>query len=134
MSDYPAPMQQIAREKGVDPAPMTLFYYEVFGKELDETTRGWPDIEPDGPVHLTLPLETHLSGFDACCFSQRNAPECSPLSCNRLCSTVAVNTQPVRHTRFDDAKNALNRGVFDLSEPGPYQIFAVYTVSATASG
>jgi hypothetical protein len=55
------------------------------------------------------------------------SPECSPLSCNSLAAAITFN----RHCLFeslDQAKQSLETGQFDNSEPGPFRIFAVYTV------
>jgi hypothetical protein len=127
--DSPDTMHDIARESGIDIGPMTLFYYEVFCQEFDEVSKAWSVFAADGPVHVVVPVNPVLLGFDVVCFSQRNTPECSPLSCNQLCEKVTVNAGCLFST-FDAAKGALEAGVFDHSEPGPFRVFAVYTVAA----
>jgi len=66
-------------------------------------------------------------GFDVVSFSQQNSPECSPLSCNALAQSTPVNRHCLLAT-FEDAVTALEAGRFDNSEPGPFRIFAVYSV------
>jgi hypothetical protein len=56
-----------------------------------------------------------------------NAPEHSPLSCNSIAEDVPTNSHCLLAT-FEEAETALNKGVFEDGEPGPYRIFAVYSV------
>jgi hypothetical protein len=130
--DTPAPMREIATSESLDLSSMTLFYYEVYEEEYNDSTHVWETIlfekfivqSPD----VVLPKEKRLEGFDVVSFSQRNAPECSPLSCNGLDEEISVNQHCLFET-FDEAKIALESGLFTNCEPGPYRIFAVYTVS-----
>jgi hypothetical protein len=126
--DSPDAMRTIAAAQRIDLAALTLFYYEIYPLQFHEAGRNWSPIVPDAPVHVVSPTAKVFSGYDVCSFSQRNRPECSPLSCNRLCETLPVN----RHCLFDTldaAKAALDWGAFDHSEPGPFRIFAVFTVN-----
>ena len=68
-----------------------------------------------------------IEGFDVTTFSGHNEPECSPLSCNALATDISVNQHCLFNT-FAEAKAAIERGFFKNSEPGPYRIFAVYTI------
>lgn len=127
--DDPAVMHDIAQTEGISLDGMTLFYYEVYEQEFDEITGLWSALQPsDLPADVTLPRNTSLSGFDIATFSQRNLPECSPLSCNRLCTSLAVNAHCLLES-LDAAKEALVSGLFKGSEPGPMRIFSVYRVT-----
>ena len=68
-----------------------------------------------------------LQGFDVVSFNVRTNPECSPLSCNGVAEKVHTNTHCLFES-FDEAKTNLNNGAFKNAEPGPYRIFAVYSV------
>jgi hypothetical protein len=70
-----------------------------------------------------------LEGFDVVTFSAHTNPECSPLSCCALAKDLAVNEHCLFRT-FADAKEAIDRGLFTNSEPGPYRIFSVYASPA----
>lgn len=127
--DEPEHMRPVAAEAGVDLGGLTLFYYEVLAEEFDETDRSWRTVvpEPSIPVTVVAPAGRILSGYDVVTFSMGNAPECSPLSCNHLASTLPTN----RFCLFDSveaARAALESGSFDNSEPGPFRIMAVHVV------
>lgn len=127
--DSPSVMHEIADGDNIDMARMTLFYYEVFGDEFTENSQSWSAFDPNGTVAIVPPNMKTLSGFDVCSFSQRNAPECSPLSCNGLAAKLSVNAHCLFDT-FEQAERALNQGLFQNTEPGPFRIFAVYTVTS----
>lgn len=132
--DDPLIMRAIADEEGVAMQGLSLFYYERFEQEWDASRKAWVDIAVgsaamDGlGMSITPPRDQTLLGYDVNCASQNNVPECSPLSCNHVCTAVAVNEHCLFHT-FDEARQALENGVFDNSEPGPYRIYAVYSAS-----
>jgi len=68
-----------------------------------------------------------LEGFDVVTFTAGNLPEHSPLSCNGLAENLPTNS----HCLFDmfaEAETSLNSGRFEECEPGPYRIFAVFSV------
>lgn len=127
----PADMDGIIEREGVDRSTLTLFYYEVFGQEYDESKKAWSSVapEPSFATNVSRPLTAKLHGYDVVSFSARSSPECSPLSCNSLAEEIAVNEHCLIDS-FEAAKKALETGRFDGSEPGPYRIFAVYTVQA----
>ena len=128
--DDPAIMREIAREQGVPLEGATLFYYEIYAEEFDERARAWSPLPLDPTtMHVTPPSTKQLHGFDVNCASMRNAPECSPLSCNGICAELPVNTHCLMET-LEAARAALESGAFDNSEPGPFRIYAVYTVLA----
>lgn len=91
--------------------------------------KNWNSFQPDSSVltNVTLPPVKQLEGFDVVTFYAKSSPECSPLSCNSLAEKLRTNSHCLFDS-FDEAKFHLNEGVFNNSEPGPYRIFAVYSV------
>ena len=127
--DSPRIIQQIAKEDSVDLSETKLFYYEVYPLEFDDNDE-WKPFAPEDSftTDIQLPESKNLDGYDIVTFSQRNSAECSPLSCNLLANTIPVN----KHCLLPDFENAyqlLRDGKFQHSEPGPFRIFAVYSVS-----
>jgi hypothetical protein len=105
----------------------SLFYYELFELEFDG--RGWRAFLPEQSfvTNVSVPLQKQLEGFDVVTFWARNAPECSPLSCNSLAGEIPTNVHCLMNS-FEEAEAALNGGAFENCEPGPYRIMAVYSV------
>jgi hypothetical protein len=128
--DSPQVIEDLAQEHGIDLQGTTLFFYEVYEEELDEESGEWRPFtpEPSLPTAVEAPPDRHLEGFDVVTFWARTTPECSPLSCSLLAAELPVNEHCLFRT-FEDAKQALDRGSFRDSEPGPYRIIAVYTVA-----
>ena len=127
--DSPRAMRELARDNNIDLAGTTLFYYEVFEEQFDEDARTWSAFAPEAslPTVIEAPGAPQLAGYDVATFWAKTSPECSPLSCNGLAENLPVN----RHCLFaslDDARQALDTGTFDKSEPGPFRIFAVHTL------
>ena len=128
-------IQALAAESAIDLSGLTLFYYEVFELQYEEASGRWLPFapEPSLPTQVRAPRAMQLEGYDVVTFSAQTSPECSPLSCNSLAERVAVN----RHCLFDafeDARQSIEAGVFQGSEPGPFRIFAVHTVSGVKPG
>lgn len=125
----PAVMEEIAGENHLDLTGKTLFYYEVFEEEYDEETKAWSSFQPEASfaIDVQRPEAVRLEGYDVVTFSAGSCPECSPLSCNGLAREMGVNAHCLFET-FDEAKHALETGAFDNSEPGPFRIFAIYSV------
>ncbi|HWA47508.1 MAG TPA: hypothetical protein VG742_04500 [Dongiaceae bacterium] len=135
MFDSPEKMEVIAKREGIDLSGATLCYYEVHEYEFDEDRKSWSPIEPERSftTEVVRPRRSTLVGYDVVTFSVHTAPECSPLSCNYVAAQLPVNSHCLLGT-FDEAKAALEAGLFDNSEPGPFRIFAVYTVERMADG
>ena len=131
--DSPDVMEEIAAAEGVDLAGMTLFYYEAYEHEFDDESNQWLpfDLERSFVTNVSVPTEKHLAGFDVATFSMGGPPECSPLSCNALAEEIPVNEHCLFDT-FDEAKTALDSGLFRNTEPGPHRIFAVYAITRDA--
>ena len=127
----PDVMEEIASSAGISLSEMTLFYYEVYEQEFDESSSDWVNFKPGATfeTNVMLPKHKQLHGFDIVTFSVGTSPECSPLSCNNLATNLPVNS----HCLFDSLEQAtqlLESGAFNNTEPGPLRIFAVYTVRA----
>ncbi|AWM81637.1 hypothetical protein DKL61_15540 [Gammaproteobacteria bacterium ESL0073] len=67
---------------------------------------------------VVIPAHKTLKGFDVVSFSMGYLPECSPLSCNGLAAIIKVNKHCL-FDNFDEAKAALDNGLFNNAEPGP---------------
>lgn len=127
--DSPEIIRQVADEGSVDLTGTTFFFYEVYDFEFDGAKNQWKPFypEPSFTTRVIEPPRKILEGYDVVTFNVGTSPECSPLSCNHLASEVETN----RHcllASFDQAKQLLEQGKFKNSEPGPYRIFAVYSL------
>jgi hypothetical protein len=125
----PADVDQIVAKTGTDRSLLTPFYYEVYEEEFDESEKLWSAFVPETALitRVEVPKRLLLEGFDVTSFSVGTTPECSPLSCNSLANEIKTNEHCLLET-LEDAKDALETGRFDRSEPGPFRIFAVYTI------
>jgi hypothetical protein len=127
--DSPDVIEDLAAKEKLDLCGTTLFYYEAYEHEYDGDSRTWKPFMPEASfkTDVQVPVRRRLEGFDVVTFCVHTSPECSPLSCNGLAKSIPVNEHCL-FRNFDEAKAALERGEFNNSEPGPYRIFAVYTV------
>lgn len=125
----PSVIEEIVVQEGINPADLRLFYYEVYEQQLDDDAMRWSsfDPEPSFTTNVEKPANAHLEGFDVVSFSSGTSQECSPLSCNALAEELSVNAHCLFET-FEEAKDALEAGKFNNSEPGPFRIFSVYSV------
>ena len=98
-------------------------------QQYDEDQRSWLEFEPDPSlrVNVVTPTSKTLEGFDVVTYEQGTSPECSPLSCNSCAECISTNEHCLFRT-FDEAKRAIEDGVFRDCEPGPYRIVAVFSV------
>ncbi len=129
--DTPKIIEDVAKKAAIDLSGMTLFYYEAYEQEFDEETGTWSSFaaETDVKTDVRVPMDKHLHGFDVVEFSCHTNPGCSPLSCNGVAEVLPVNRNCLFDS-FEAAKDALDRGLFENCEPGPYRIIAVYTPGA----
>jgi len=127
--DSPAKILEAAQEKAVSLEGAKLFYYEAYELEFDEKQMSWCSFAPASSIetNVAVPEKKRLEGFDLITFFARTSPECSPLSCNGLAKDIPTNEHCL-FPSFDEAKIALEDGKFGEAEPGPYRIFAVYSV------
>jgi hypothetical protein len=121
-----ADLSEVADAEGIVLSETHLFYYEVHPEEFDGGT--WVGFSPSASVltDVAAPESARLEGFDVVTFSRRTNAECSPLSCNSMAEEIPVNSHCLFST-FEEAWEAVNRGAFHDSEPGPYRIFSVYS-------
>jgi hypothetical protein len=128
--DSPEIIESFAKEQSIDLSGTTLFYYEAYEYEYNANFKNWMSFTPEASfvTEIRIPTEKYLKGYDVATFSGHNTPECSPLSCNGLATDISVNKHCLFNT-FEEAKKALEQGVFENSEPGPYRIIAVYTIT-----
>ena len=127
--DSPEVIQEVAKGQSIDLAGSTMFYYEVHEQEFDDAIGRWCPYEREESfiTNVHLPDQKRLVGFDVVSSSQKNAPECSPLSCNSLADEIQTNSHCLLPD-FETTKRLVDAGRFNDSEPGPYRIFAVYTL------
>jgi hypothetical protein len=127
--DSPAVIENLARENSIELSETKLFYYEVYGLEFHEGMSEWQSFEPEASftTNVLVPKHKYLEGYDVVTFSCGNSPECSPLSCNSLATEIQTNQHCLLDS-FDEAQQYLESGRFNDSEPGPFRIFAVYSV------
>jgi hypothetical protein len=126
--DSPKIIRMLAREHSIQLDGTSLFYYEVYEMEFDGKTWSPYKAEPSFPTNVIPPQEKVLEGFDVVTFYAKNAPEHSPLSCNGMAEEIRTNQHCLLES-FTEAYDQLNGGAFNNAEPGPYRIFAVYSVA-----
>jgi hypothetical protein len=127
--DSPEAIHAVASEMSISLEGAKLFYYEAHELEFDENQMRWSAFAPESSVQtdVLVPSDKYLEGFDLVTFWAHNAPECSPLSCNGLAAEIRTNLYCLIET-FEQAKDVLENGKCSDAEPGPYRIFAVYSV------
>jgi hypothetical protein len=127
--DSPEVIRTLARERAIDLAGTTLFFYEVYEREYKDAESQWKSFkaEPAFPTRVILPSGKTLEGYDVVTFSTGTSAECSPLSCNSLATEVETNLHCLLPS-LERAQHLLETGTFNGTEPGPYRIFAVYSV------
>lgn len=129
----PSDIEEVAQENSIDIEGTTLFYYEAYGLQfdfVDDDKGAWTAFHcvPDWKTDVVIPRERTLAGFDVVEFVCGNSPEDSLASCcNTIASVCTLNAHCLFDT-FEEAKKALESGLFHDQEPGPYRIFAVYVV------
>jgi hypothetical protein len=129
--DSPAAIDEIATAESVDLSARKLFYFEAYEQQFDERSKTWRSFAPVAGLATQVqpPIKKTLQGFDVVSFMAQNGHECSPLSCNHLAETIAVNSHCLLES-LAEAKELLEHGAFVKCEPGPYRIYAVYTCDA----
>lgn len=128
--DSPGIIKDVAKQNSIPLEGTSLFYYEAHKTEFDgERWVPWSP-EPSFPTNVVLPSKKQLEGFDVVNFTARTSPECSGLSCSNLAAELHTNAHCL-FSSLEEAETSLNDGKFANSEPGPYRIFAVYSVDWT---
>lgn len=130
--DSAAAIESLAAEHSISLADCKVFYYEVYEQEFDDEQEKWQPFGSDSAfkTSVVVPRSKQLEGFDVVTFSVHTSPECSPLSCNGLAEDLETNGHCLFKT-FEEAKAHVEGGHFDNSEPGPFRIFAVYSLGET---
>jgi hypothetical protein len=114
------------------PKTIMLFFYEVHELQFDSGAWMRFEPEPSSGTNVSVPEAKVFEGYDVATFFAQTSPECSPLSCNSLASKVETNSRCLLQS-FEQARKLLENGTFNDSEPGPYRIFAVYSVEWPAT-
>jgi hypothetical protein len=126
MFDSPTAIEAVAKSKNIDIQGAKLFFYEAHDSELDGDD--WQPILPSNSsqTDLLIPSTKQLEGFDVvtCCDGPHSH---SPLSCNSVAADVKTNEHCLFQT-LDEGLAALASGAFEQAEPGPYRVYAVYSV------
>lgn len=125
--DSPEIIRTVARKNSIQLEETSLFYYEVYEMEFDGKNWCPYQPEPSFPTNVIPAPRKKLGGFDVVTFFAKNAPECSPLSCNGMAEEIRTNVHCLL-TTFEEAYDKVTNGVFNNAEPGPYRIFAVYSL------
>jgi hypothetical protein len=130
--DSPEIIQAVAQANHVQLDCTSLFYYEVYEMEFDG--KNWVSYQPEQsfPTNVLAPAYKTLEGFDVVTFFARSSPECSPLSCNGMAGEIRTNEHCLL-VSFEEAYEKVSPGAFNQAEPGPYRIFAVYSVPWSSS-
>lgn len=126
--DSPQIISELAQQHSIDLTGTRLFFYEVYEREFDDTQGQWVIFQPEPSfkTQVVTPTEKVLEGYDVVTFSVRTSAECSPLSCNSLATEVETN-QHCLLPSLERARQLLEEGKFEKTEPGPYRVFAVYS-------
>ncbi len=127
--DNPGTILQLARNNRFDVGETVLFFYETHDLQFDDTKGQWASFKPE-PSFTTAVTAPHLKvfeGYDVVTFSVGTSAECSPLSCNALAGEVDTNEHCLLAS-LEYAQCLLENGKFKNTEPGPYRIFAVYSL------
>lgn len=119
----------MAQEQSINLAGTAMVYYEVYEQEYEEDKGQWDPYAPEPcfRTNVRVPDQKLLMGFDVVSFTAQTSPECSPLSCHSLADEIQTNSHCLL-SDFDTARQLLETGRFKDSEPGPYRIFAAYTL------
>ena len=125
----PEIIRNLANENSIDLQGTKFFYYEVYELEFHDGDSGWHCFEPEASfeTNVKVPNDKFIEGYDIATFSVGTGPECSPLSCNALATTIKTNNHCLLDS-FNEAKQCLESGQLKNSEPGPFRIFAVYSL------
>lgn len=127
--DSPKIIEELAKENSLSLKNCRLFYYEAFEEQWNSDDQKWEPYEPEKSfaTNVLPPKGAVLQGYDIVSFCVQTSAECSPLSCNHMAREIEVNQHCLIFS-FGEAKKYLEEGKFNECEPGPYRIFAVYTM------
>ena len=125
----PQDIFELAREHKIVISDCKMFYYEAYENQYNDFEKSWATFSPEKSfvTNIISPEEKILEGFDIVCFTGETDAGCSPLSCNGMASEIEVNEHCLLSS-FDYAKGLVEQEKFKNCEPGPYRIFAVYSI------
>src|SRR5262245_26928289 len=126
--DSPETIIEIARGNNIGLSETTLFFYEVHELQFDSGEWSHFEPEPAFPTKVNVPEAKVWERYDVVTSAAQTSPECSSLSCCALASEVHTNAHCLLDS-FEQARSLLENRTFDTSEPGPYRVFAVYSVA-----
>lgn len=126
--DSPKVIREVAEQYGIELSGTTLFFYEAYEREYDDSEGHWSVIRRDESIStvIELPPRKVLEGYDVVTYSCGTTAECSPLSCNGLAQTVKTNSRCLLES-LEQAIQLIEQGDCQHSEPGPFRIIAVYS-------
>ena len=132
--DSPEVIEQVAGDSSIDLSGTRMFYYEVYELQFDADEGRWVPFEPEDSfgTDVLVPATKKLEGYDVVTFFARSSPEHSPLSCNDLAKSIDTNSHCLIES-LEEAKEHIQAEKFHHGEPGPYRVFAVYTVTRPAT-
>lgn len=132
MFNSPSVIRSTALVQNVDIEGATLFFYEVYESEFDG--EDWLPISSNASfeTQVLIPPTKCLEGFDVVTFCDGPNSH-SPLSCNSVAADIKTNKHCLLET-LEEAISALEHKAFEECEPGPYRIYAVYSVSWPKDG
>jgi hypothetical protein len=121
--DSPEIIQALAQDNHIQLEEASLFYYEVYEKEFNG--KDWVRYQPEASLRtdILVPSDKALEGFDVVSSYRGH----SPLSCNYMAAEIPTNEHCL-FVSFEEAYAKVSAGAFNDAEPGPYRIFAVYSV------
>lgn len=127
--DSPEIMARLAVKHGVDLSTMKLFFFRVHECQWNDEAAKWELFEPDESLqtNVLLPASSVFEGYDIVTHTYGTMAECSPLSCNHMAEKIRVNSNCLLDS-LEEAKTLIETGAFHQCEPGPYRIFAVYSL------
>lgn len=131
----PTDVRGVAAEMNSSLEGTQLFFYEVYEYQYDEKEGEWLSFQPEASFETRVipPVHPTLEGFDIVSHAAQSAKECSPLSCNGIAAELPVNEHCLLES-FAQAKGFLEGGRFVNCEPGPFRIYAVYSVGLPGDG
>lgn len=126
--DSPQIIEALSADLNISLDGLTLFFYRLYPFQWNSMSKQWENFasEQSFETNVVEPLHARTQGFDVVTYYVQTSPECSPLSCNNLAEDYDVNEHCLFRT-FEAAMIAIESGVFEKGEPGPYRIVEVCT-------
>ena len=135
VANNPETLWQLVRAGKIDASDAQLFYYEAYEQEMEadgwlSSPAEWQDLSPVprgkvAAIPARVPAKADLLGYDV--ITCEDYLDHSPLACNSIAETLAVNEHCLFST-LDQAVKAIEAGGFEKGEPGVYKIYSVYLV------